>query len=167
MPTEIAFDILLINQSISEIHKQIAGIKIDQNAQNEVINNHSKEQAVFGYRHEQAKQISDKLEKIVERLNEKGEDELRKTIALIDKQENRLADVIISHKDVVLRQVDLQHQTLKQSIDNISKLMDGMGKKQDKSTEDTNFIKKWIWIAIGGVSVLSGFAPKLIALISG
>lgn len=164
---DITFDILLINQSIGEINKQLASIKADQNTQNEVINNHSKEQAVFGYRHEQAKQISDKLEKIVERLNEKGEDELRKTIDLIDKQETRLADVIVSHKEIVLREVALQHQTLKQSIDNISKLMDDMGKKQDKATADTDFIKKWIWIAIGGVTVLSGFAPKLIALISG
>ena len=104
------FDIPYIQSSLDEIQRRMEIIDETLLRQSEVVNNHAREAAVFSYRFDQAKRISDKLEELVERITQKGEDELRQTVEMIDRREERLASSLTAHKELVLRDVALQHQ---------------------------------------------------------
>lgn len=167
MPTEANFDILVIKSSVDSLVTKMQAIETDISRVNEVINSHAREQAVFAYRHEQAKQISDKLEQIVERINEKGEEELRATIDMIDKREGRLNDSIVSHKEIILREVALQHQTLKQSLDSLQGSIKDLVEQHKTQGKELDAVKKWMWTIAGAVGVISMFADKIFALLTG
>jgi uncharacterized phage infection (PIP) family protein YhgE len=156
------FDIMIIQSSLAEMTRRVTEIETDIQRINEVINGHAREQAVFAYRHDQAKQISDKLEQIVERINERGEDELRKTIELIDTREARLADSITTHKEIVLKEVALQHQTLKQSIEQLQSSVTDLAKNLSDSAKDMLSVKKWMWTIGGGIATLVALANWVI-----
>ncbi len=162
-----SFDILVVKNTIEVITSKLQCIETDISRVNEVINSHAREQAVFAYRHEQAKQISDKLEQIVDRINERGEEELRATIEMIDKREERLNDSIVSHKEIILREVALQHQTLKQAIDSLQKSITDLSDQHKEQNKTVDGMKKWMWMILGGASVLGLFTDKLVSLITG
>lgn len=157
------FDILVIH----EIHKRLDVLEDMATNHSEVINSHAKEQAVLTYRHEHAKQISEKLERIVDQLHQKGEGELRATIEMIDKREERLADSIIAHKEIVLREVALQHQTLKQAIDSLQKAVDGLNQSTTERSKELDEIKRWMWTIAGSLAVVFFFADKIVAILTG
>jgi prefoldin subunit 5 len=168
MPNEpIAFDIMLIQSSIAEVHKRLDSMDVEVHTQNEVINDLGRAHAVFEYRHNEAKQISEKLEQLVDRISERGEDELRQTIEMIDKREERLAESIAAHKEIVLREVALQHQTLKQSIDSLQRAIDELVRSRTEDSKQFDAIKKWMWSLMGALAVLSFFADKIISAVVG
>jgi len=165
--TTPVFDIISIQGSILDLQRRMELIDETFLRQSEVINNHAREQAVFSYRFDQAKRISDKLEDLVDRITQKGEDELRKTIEMIDRREDHLSASMQAHKELVLRDVALQHQTLKQSMDGLQKAVDELIRIRSQDALQFESIKKWMWGLMGALAVVSFFADKIISSLVG
>jgi chromosome segregation ATPase len=132
---------------------------------NKVVNELGQDRALFHYKQEQARRVSDKLEQLVDRITEKGEDSLKETIDIIDKREARLAESIVAHKEIILREVALQHQTMKQSIDTLTQKMADIVSSQAEDRKSFLAIQKWAFMLMGGVGVLAAFGDKILALI--
>lgn len=165
MPNEPTFDIMIIQGALTDIGRRVADIEADISTINEMINGHARVEAVFAYRHDQAKDISDKLELAVDRIIEKGEDQLQATIEMIDKREIRLTESIAAHKEAMFREIALQHQTLKQSIDHLQKSLEAIGSNQQTNAKEVETVKKWLWTLAGGLITLSLIADKIWGLI--
>jgi archaellum component FlaC len=153
--------------ALDALSTRMDGLKSDINAVSNTVSEVARDQTVFEYKHDQAKRVSEKLEQIVDRITEKGEDELRKTIEMLDRREEKLTDSIVTHKEIILRDVALQHQTIQQSIANLTKEIGDIVKAQSEDRKEFATVQKWVWMLMGSLTALGLFGEKLMALITG
>jgi hypothetical protein len=156
---------LLNETAIVSLTSRVDRITDDVGDLNKVVNELGQDRALFHYKQEQSRRVSDKLEQLVDRITEKGEDSLKETIDIIDKREARLAESIVAHKEIILREVALQHQTMKQSIDILTLKMAEIVATSTDDRKSFLAIQKWAFMLMGGVAVLAAFGDKILALI--
>jgi hypothetical protein len=160
--TELSF---LNETAIAGLTSRVDRITDDVGDLNKVVNELGQDRALFHYKQEQARRVSDKLEQLVDRITEKGEDNLRETIEIIDKREVRLVESIVAHKEIILREVALQHQTMKQSIDALGVEMTKIAAGQAEDRKAALAVQKWIWTLMGGLAVIAALGDKILGLI--
>ena len=160
-------DFNVVRIALDAITARIDEVKTDMEAVTEAVSHIGRDQAVFEYKHDQAQRVSDKLEQIVDRISEKGEDELRNTIEMLDKREEKLTDSIVTHREVILREVALQHQTIKQSIDTLTRDLGDLAKMQSADRKEFLIVQKWMWTLAGAIGAVSILGEKILDVILG
>lgn len=155
-------DTLLIQTALDVMHKRIDSLERDASVALKTAKELAASQALFEYKHETAKKVSDKLEKIVDRICDKGEDELRKTIEMLDRREAKLAENIVAHKEIILREVALQHQSLKTDITTLVRELGDLKQSTAEDRKDFVTLQKWMWGLIGAAAVMSFLGDKIV-----
>lgn len=118
-----------------------------------LVNSLAQAQSLFEYKHEQAKRVSEKLETLVEKINERGDAQLVRVEDMLDDREKRLNDSIASHKEILILEIDKRAQSIAQYE---SRLV--------KAEQKIDNLNKIVWMAMGGAAVISFLIEKLFSL---
>lgn len=125
-----------------------------------VVGQLTSDQAIFKYQANQAQRVSEKLEAIVDRIVEKGDAEIYKTLDMLNVTEVKLERSLLAHKDAVMRDVAQQHQTLAASISSLREQMSSL-------SADQQAMQRWMWILMGTLATLSVVAQRILPSVGG
>lgn len=150
----------LLQHQVDLYEKRIGTIEESVHAISTLANQLAQSHTIFDYKMDDGKRVSDRLTGIVDRMTEKGEGELRKTIELLDKREAVLNTSIVSHREIILREVEGKHMFLLKQITDLTE-------KVDSISDDLTSMQKWVWLVMGGAATLSFLAEKVFAIFGG
>lgn len=135
--------------------RRIQGIENATQALTGLVNSLAQSHALFEYKTDQAYRVSEKLETLVEKINERGDAQLDRFDQMLDDRELRLKESIAQHKEVLLLE-----------IINKTKDVGDMKTRLTKLEETVETLKKIIWVAMGGAAVVSFVIEKIFSLVS-
>jgi 23S rRNA pseudoU1915 N3-methylase RlmH len=142
-------------RDVNHVVRRIESVEASHQTLTGLVNSLAQSQTLFEYKHEQANRVSQKLETLVEKINERGDNQLQRVEDMLDDREKRLNDNMTQLKQILM--LELANKT--------APIVD-LAVRVKKTEDDVNTLNKIIWIAMGGAAVISFLIEKLFSVIT-
>jgi len=119
-----------------------------------VTNNVVQSQSMFEYKHEQAGLVSQKLENLVERISERGDEQLQHTIRMLDEREQNITRHISHYRDLLEIEMLRKHENVTGQLPPINTAIATVQATLKEHEEKIGGMQKIIWTA-SGITVAS------------
>ena len=145
-------------EEMKNLFRRIERLETNVDKLSNVTNTVVQSQSMFEYKHEQAGAVSNKLESLVERIGEKGEDQLQHTIRMLDEREQHITRSIVHYKDLLEVEILRKHENLTGQLSPINLTIATMQTTIKEHEDKIGSVQKIIWTA-------SGITVALVAII--
>lgn len=145
-------------EEMKNLFRRIEKLETQVDKLSTVTNTVVQSQTVFEYKHEQAGAVSRKLESLVERISERGDDQLQHTIRMLDEREQNITRSIGHYRDLLEIEILRKHENLTGQLSPINLTIATMQSTIKEHDDKIGAVQKIIWTA-------SGITVALVAII--
>ncbi len=106
-------------------------------------------QSVFSYKHDQAGIVSQKLENLIDKISERGEEYLQNTIHMLDEREKNITRHIQHYRELLELEMSRKHENATSRLDVATVSIKALEDTQKEHAAEIKSLQKIIWLASG------------------